>query len=174
MLEREHRDASDDRGMKRPNAPLQLLIKLTTWILEILAEAVGTCLIVVAIPFLEFRHEVPPLHNDLTLSKALGIALVIVIEFAITGYLATTLIARFAWLGRMQRFYPYVCAGLYLLHSTIFFVVAAGNSLFRGEDLAIQLGGACLALTCTWCGNQLVAHWSRSRRNEVVLRNGLR
>ena len=63
--------------------------------------------------------------------------------------------------GSMAKFriagYPYACAGLYLLHSTIFFV-AAGNPLLRVEDLEIQFPGAILALACTWGGNRLVAH----------------
>ena len=120
---------------------IQLLIKLTIWALEIVAEAMGTCLIMIAMTFLEFRHDVPPLHIDLTLSKVVGFTLFILIEFALTGYLATTLISRFALRGRMQRFYPYVCAGPYLLHSTIFFV-AAGNSLFRRGLLDRQRGEA--------------------------------
>ena len=156
MIEPEDLDVSIGRRAKMVGMPIQFLIKLTIWVLEIVAEALGTCLIIIAMAFLEFHREVPPLHNDLTLSKVVGITLFILIEFALTGYLATTLISRFALRGRMQRFYPYVCAGLYLLHSTIFFV-AAGNSLFRRDDLIIQLSGACLAYACTWSGNRLVA-----------------
>jgi hypothetical protein len=146
-----------------PRGANPALIKLAIWVLEIVAEALGTYLIMIAMAFLEFRHDVPPLHNDLTLSKVVGLTLFILIEFALTGYLATTLISRFALRGRMERFYPYVCAGLYLLHSTIFFV-AAGNSLFRSYDLVIQLGGACLTLACTCGGNRLISHWSESGR----------
>ena len=90
---------------------------------QIVAEALGTCLILVVTAFLEFRNDVPPLHNDLTMSmKVVRVTLFILIEFAVTGYLATTLISRFALRGRQQRLYPYVCAGLYLVHSSIFFV----------------------------------------------------
>jgi hypothetical protein len=108
--------------------------KLAVWVLEILSEAIGTCLIFIAFAFLQFRHEEPPLGNDLSLYKLFGISIVVLIEFAMTGYLATTLISRFALRGKVQRLYPYACAGLYLLHSTIFFV-AAGNPLLRVEDL---------------------------------------
>jgi hypothetical protein len=163
MIEPDDLNVSIGRRAKQIGVPIQLLIKLTIWVLEIVAEALGTCLIMIATAFLEFGHEVPPLHNDLTLSKFVGFTLFILIEFALTGYLATTLISRFALRGRLQRFYPYVCARLYLLHSTIFFV-AAGNSPFRRDDLPIQLGGACLTLTCTWGGNRLIAHWSESDR----------
>lgn len=142
-------------------SPAQLFKKLTIWAAEIVTEAVGTCLIIIGLAFLEFRHEVPPLHNDLTLPKVVGITLFILIEFALTGYLATTLISRYALRGRLQRFHPYLCAGLYLTHSTIFFV-AGGNSLFSGDDLAIQLSGACLTLACAWVGNRLVNLWTMS------------
>jgi hypothetical protein len=135
--------------------------KLGAWVLEILSEAVGTCLIIVAFAFFQFRHEEPPLGNDLSWYKAAGISTVVLIEFALTGYLATTLISRFALRGKVQGLYPYVCAVLYLLHSTIFFV-GAGNPLLRVEDLAIQFPGAILALACTWAGNRLVDRWGRS------------
>jgi hypothetical protein len=156
-------DVSIGRRAKPARLPIRLLIKLTIWGLEVLTEALGTCLIMVGTAFLKFRHEVPPLHNDLTLSKVVGLTLFILIEFALTGYLATTLISRFALRGVLQRFYPYVCAGLYLIHSTIFFVIA-GNSLLRTDDLAIQFGGACLTSACAWAGNRLVAHWSEIGR----------
>lgn len=149
-----------DQRAKQVGVPIQLLIKLAIWVFEIAAEALGTCLIFIAMAFLQFGHEVPALHNDLTLSKAVGLTLFILIEFALTGYLATTLISRFALRGRWQRFYPYVCAGLYLLHSTIFFVLA-GNSLLRTSNLLMQLAGACLTLACSWGGNRLIAHWGR-------------
>jgi hypothetical protein len=135
--------------------------KLGVWVLEILSEAIGTGLIFFAFAFLHFRHEEPPLGNDVSLYKLFGFSIVVLIQFAMTGYLATTLISRFALRGRVQRLYPYACAGLYLLHSTIFFV-AAGNPLLRVEDLEIQFSGAILALACTWGGNRLVAHLEKS------------
>jgi hypothetical protein len=72
MIEPENLDVSTGRRAKRVGVPIQLLIKLTIWVLEIVTKALGTCLIMVAVAFLEFRHEVPPLHNDLTLSKVVG------------------------------------------------------------------------------------------------------
>lgn len=135
--------------------------KLGVWALEIVNEAVGTCLIIIAFAFFQFRHEEPPLGNDLSWYKVAGISTVVLIEFAMTGYLATTLISRFALRGKVRGLYPYACAVLYLLHSTVFFV-AAGNPLLRVEDLAIQFPGAILALACTWDGNRLVDRWNRS------------
>ena len=123
-----------------------------------IGEAVVTCLILVGFASFQFRHEVPPLGNDVSLYKVLGISLFVLFEFAITGYLATTLISRFVLRGRLQNWYPYVCAGLYLLHSTIFFV-GAGNPIQRSDDLAIQVCGAVLTAACTWGGNQLIGRW---------------
>jgi hypothetical protein len=143
------------------NSSATITTKLGVWVLEILSQAIGTCLIFIAFAFLQFRHEEPPLGNDLSLYKLFGISIAVLIEFAMTGYLATTLISRFALRGKLQRLYPYACAGLYLLHSTIFFV-AAGNPLLRVEDLEIQFPGAILALACAWGGNRLVAHWDKS------------
>jgi hypothetical protein len=161
MIESEDPDVSIGQGTKKVGVPVQLLIKLSIWVLELVVEALGTCLILFAMAVVEFRYEHPPLNNDLSLSKVFGIVVFIMFEFAMTGYLATTLISRFALRGNMQRFYPPVCAGLYLLHSSIFFI-AAGNSLFRRSDLIIQLGGACLTLACTWGGNRLIANWDES------------
>jgi hypothetical protein len=155
------KDLPIDRRAGRIRLLVKTIKKLTVWGLEIGAEALGTCLIMVGIAFVEFRHEVPPLHNDLTLSKFVGISLFILIEFAVTGYLATTLISKFILRGGQRRWYPYVCAGLFLIHSTIFFV-GAGNRLLEGDNLAIQLAGACVTLVCTWVGNQLLAHWTET------------
>ena len=146
MIEPEHQDVSSDQGLKQARAPIQLLRKLTIWVLEIVAEALGTCLIMVAMAFLELRHEVPPLHNGLTLSKVFGITLFILIEFAMTGYLATTLLSRFALRGRMQGFYPYVCAGLYRLDSN-----ALGVKRSLTKQLAVQ--GGCIELVNRNCVN---------------------
>jgi hypothetical protein len=161
MMEPEDADVSIGRQAIQFLLPIQFFEKLAIWVAEVVAEALGTCLILIGMAFLEFRFDVPPLHNDLTLSKVVGITLFILIEFGITGYLATTLICRFALRGSLRRFYPYLCAGLYLIHSTIFFV-AVGNSLFRRDDLAIQLGGVFLTLACTWSGNRLIAQWNRT------------
>ena len=132
--------------------------KLGVWALEIIGEAIGTCLILTAFAFIQFRHQKPPLHNDFSLQMFFGISLFVLIEFAITGYVVTTFVLRFALRGSVRQLYPYACACLYLLHSTIFFV-ALGNPLLRVEDLEIQFAGAVLALACTWVGNRLVTYW---------------
>jgi len=95
-----------------------------------------------------------------------GITVFVLIEFALTGFLETTLVARLLLLERYQRWYPFACTSLYLIHSTIFFVVTAGNSIFRLNNLAIQISGALVTLLCSWAGNRLV--------NKSHLRTGLR
>jgi hypothetical protein len=60
MIEPEDLDVSIGRRAKQIGVPIQLLIKLTIWVLEIVAVALGTCLIMIAMAFLEFGHEVPP------------------------------------------------------------------------------------------------------------------
>ncbi|WP_263382189.1 hypothetical protein [Granulicella arctica] len=151
------------RQAKQIRLSSQILLKLLIWVLEIVASALGTCIIFVATAFLQFGHETPPWHNDLTLLKVIGLTLVILMEYALTGYLATTLIARFSMRGRLQRFYPYVCAGLYLIHSTIFFVLA-GNSSFRTSDLILQVAGACATFASTLGTNQLISKANERRR----------
>jgi hypothetical protein len=88
----------------------------------------------------------------------------ILIEFAITGYLATTAIARFTLRNGRRHLYPFVGAGLYLLHSSIFFVLS-GNSIFRKDDWIIQLGGAGVTLICTSAGNRCLLVLAVERAN---------
>jgi drug/metabolite transporter (DMT)-like permease len=154
MIELVNRDKPNDLRTRR----LRWLKKLAVFCLEIAAEAVGTCMIIVVLAFAEFRHEAPPLHNDLSVSKIVGVSLFILIEFALTGYLATTLISRFSLRGRLLRWYPYVCAALFMIHSTIFFVLV-GNRVFDQHNLSIQILGACFTLACAWTGNVLLARW---------------
>jgi hypothetical protein len=134
--------------------------KLSVWLLEVAGEAFGTCLILIASGIVQSWHEKPPLNNDVSLHIFFGITFAIVFMFAVTGYLATTLISRFALRGELRRFYPYVCAGLYLVHSTIFFV-GGGNAISRPNDLIIQIGGAFLTLACAFGGNWLIFHCAR-------------
>ena len=138
------------------------LLKLLVWSLEILGEVLGTCLILIAMALLTSDGY----QNDLTLTRVLGISIFVVIEFAVTGYLVTTLICRFALRRKRRRLYPSACALLYLLHSTIFFV-ALGNSPFTVQNWIIQLTGACVTFGCTWSGNRLVNFWIRLYDNPL-------
>ncbi|WP_263374947.1 hypothetical protein [Granulicella aggregans] len=123
-----------------------------------MSEAFGTCLVICLMAFLQAWSIQPPLQNDLSPSMIAGIGVFVLIEFAMTGYLATTLIARFVLQGKRQQLYPYISALLYLLHSSIFFI-ALGNTLLEKGNLAIQLGGSLVAFVCTWSGNWLLTRW---------------
>jgi hypothetical protein len=141
----------------------QSLKAMVIWTFEMLSSATGTCIIFTAMVFLQSGEVTPPLNNDLTLLRAVGLTLMILFYFGVTGFLITTLIARLAMRGKSERFYPYVCAGLYLIHSTMFFV-ANGNSPFRISDLTLQLAGSCLMFACTWIGNRLIGNWTKIPR----------
>jgi hypothetical protein len=149
-------------------SPVELFRILAVWFLEMLGEAFGTCLVIVVVAFISSWHAHPPLHNDLNLRMIFGISAFVLIEFAMTGYLATTVISRCYLRSKKQLFYPYVTALLYLVHSTIFFVTV-GNRLFEKDNLAIQFSGAVVAFACSWLGNRAVAHWNEIRTTPPVL-----
>jgi hypothetical protein len=128
-----------------------------------LALSVGTCLTMVVFWTVQeaYGGRSYSFHeSDLWILP--GVALMILFEFGVTGYLVTTLISRFALRGKWQWLYPGVSAVLYLIHSAIFFV-GSGNSIFRRDDLMIQFGGACVAFLCGWFGNRLLNRWSTER-----------
>ena len=131
-----------------------LLKKLTIWSLEIGAEALGTSLTMLGVGYVEFRG-MGSTHLGRDLVDSAKVSVGRFFYFALTGYLATTLILRVSVRGSRQRWDPSGCAVLYLIHSTIFFL-GAGNSIFRGWDWAIQVPGSCLTLLCAWSGNRLV------------------
>jgi hypothetical protein len=145
------------------------VLRLAVWLLEILGEACGTCLVICLMAFWQARYVDPPLQNDLSLSKLVGINLFILFEFAMIGYFATTLIARFTLRDKRQQLYPYISALLYLLHSSIFFI-AVGNSLLESGNLAIQLGGSLVAFACTWLGNLLLSRTAEKVSGALMTR----
>jgi hypothetical protein len=91
-----------------------------------------------------------------------SISSMVLIEFAFTGYVVTTLLSALLIPRRRRYLYPPVSFGLYLIHSEIFFV-AAGNRMFEKSNLAIQIGGACLAFAITLAGD----HFRQFRATSV-------
>ncbi|MGI4829188.1 MAG: hypothetical protein ACRYFU_13495 [Janthinobacterium lividum] len=87
MIESTVSHAPIDRHAKQIHSKVQFFKKLAIWTLEVVSSAVGTAVIFIAMAFLQFGHDTPPLHNDLTLLKAVGLTLVILIEFGLTGFL---------------------------------------------------------------------------------------
>ena len=78
----------------------------------------------------------------------------VLIEFALTGYLITTLLAAQFVPRQRWFFYPSASSSLYLIHSGIFFI-AGGNRLLDKQNLAIQIGGASIAFAVTVVGDRM-------------------
>jgi hypothetical protein len=129
-----------------------VLRRFVAWLIEMAGDAFGTCLILIALAFWE---ATPGTRNDLSGRMILGISAVVLIEFAMTGYLVTTAMFGLGFRNRGRIFYPAISALLYLVHSSIFFV-AVGNHLFDRRNLVIQISGACLAFACAFLGNRLL------------------
>ena len=123
------------------------------WLLEMISEAVGTTLWMAVLALIQFGPD----HSHYPYGYAgvlVGISSVVLIEFAITGYLLTTLLSAL-FVPRNHRYlYPAISLSLYLIHSEIFFI-AAGNRMFVSNNLAIQLGGGCIAFAVTLAGDHM-------------------
>jgi len=122
------------------------------WLLEMLCEAAGTTLWMATLALIQYGPD----HGHYPYGYAgvlVGISSVVLIEFALTGYVVTTLLSALL-IPRLYRYlYPSVCFGLYLIHSEIFFI-GAGNRMFEKSNLAVQIGGACLAFAITLAGDR--------------------
>lgn len=121
------------------------------WLLEILCEAAGTTLWMAILALIQYgpdRGHYPYGY----IGVLVGISAVVLIEFALTGYVVTTLLSALLISHHRRYLYPSVCFSLYLIHSEIFFL-AVGNRMYEKSNLAIQLGGACLAFAITLAGD---------------------
>jgi hypothetical protein len=127
------------------------LRSFAVWIVEMLCVAIGTTIWMAVLALIKYGpdHSHYP-HGYIGL--LLGISSVVLIEFALTGYLLTTLFAAQFLPRNRWFFYPLTSFGLYLIHSGIFFAVA-GHRLLDKEVLAIQIGGACIAFAVTLIGD---------------------
>jgi hypothetical protein len=81
-------------------------------------------------------------------------SLIVLLEFGLTGYLVTTLLAALFVPRRQRLLYPLLSAALYLLHSEVFFL-AAGNHLSDTHNLPLQIGGVFVAFGVTIFGDRL-------------------
>lgn len=126
------------------------------WLLEILCEAVGTSLWMASL----WRVQNGTDHGHYPYGYAgalIGISIMVLIEFMITGFIVTTLLSALLLPHSHRYFYPAVSFSLYLIHSEIFFV-AAGNRMFDKSNLEIQIGGACITFAVTLAGDHLRQH----------------
>jgi hypothetical protein len=106
----------------------------------------------VALAFITAPPGTPSEEHLLRIS--LGMSAMVLIEFAFTGYLLTTLLAALFMPRRQRVLYPLVSFGLYLIHSGIFFVLA-GNRILNKYNNSIQIGGACIVFAVTLFGEHL-------------------
>jgi hypothetical protein len=128
------------------------LRSFVVWVFEMLCEAIGTTIWMAILALIKFgpdRGHYPLGYTGLLF----GISSVVLIEFALTGYLLTTLLAAQFFPRNRWFLYPSVSFGLYLIHSGIFFAFS-GNRLLDKEDLTIQIGGSCIAFGLTLIGDR--------------------
>jgi hypothetical protein len=127
------------------------LRSFVVWVFEMLCETIGTTTWMAILALIQYGPD----HGHYPygyIGVLLGISWVVLIEFALTGYLLTTLLAA-QFLPRDRWFYyPLASFGLYLIHSGIFFALA-GNRLLDKQNLTIQIGGACIAFGLTLIGD---------------------
>jgi hypothetical protein len=135
--------SAEDRMSKRRS--------FAVWVFEMLCEAVGTTMWITALTFIT---ATPGLRDDLSFRLIFGISAMVLIEFALTGYLLTTVLSALYLPRKHKILYPLVSFGLYLIHSGIFFV-AVGNRILDKHNLSIQIGGACIAFALTAVGEHL-------------------
>ena len=95
--------ASEDAGTKKSRPVLRSLQRLAVWFFETLFEALGTLLVLVALYYFWSQKTQPQWQGDLSLKLSAAIVLMVLTEFALTGYLATTAIARVVLHGTRQR-----------------------------------------------------------------------
>jgi hypothetical protein len=134
----------------------------SVWLLEILCEALGTAWIFFFIPALQ---DFSGVVHEFRVRTLIGIALFVLIEFTMTGYLVTTALASVFLRSRAWFLYPIASAALYLIHSEAFFV-AVGNKMFDKSNARIQVLGACITFACTFAGSRVLSRrgikWPRA------------
>jgi hypothetical protein len=129
-------------------------LSFVVWIFEMLCEAVTTTIWMAILALIQFGPDRGHYPYPYGYAGALfGISAMVFIEFALTGYLLTTLLAA-QFLPRARWFsYPLVSLCLYLMHSTLFFTLL-GNRVLDRHDLAIQVGGGGMAFLLTAVGDR--------------------
>ena len=137
------------------------------WLAEVLCEALGTAIWMLLLGRIKFGPDHSQYHYPYGWPGVLlGVSGLVLIAFALTGYLLTTLLAALFVPRRRNYVYPAICCVLYLIHSEIYFV-ALGNRMFESRFLvAIQIGGACLTFLTTLAGDRfrqprLHREWTR-------------
>lgn len=136
--------------------------RCAAWTVEMLAEAAGTSVVLCLFVLVDAHREqwLPPQNGQSMFAAVPVLSAAVLMFFGYTGYLITTAIAGFTLRKYKKWVYPATTALLYVLHSTIFFLMA-GNHMINRRNNVIQLCGALVAFWCAWVGTALLARWDR-------------
>jgi hypothetical protein len=134
---------------------------LAIWLVEIVVQAVGTSVVMVAtMLFSEYReHLLLPGDVGGAPASIPALSLRVLLYFGLTGYLITTAIASVTLRERSRWVYPSATALLYVAHSTLLFA-ALGNGILVGRNNVIQLCGAATAFGCAYFGKTVLRRWN--------------
>ena len=134
----------------------RLLKRLTIWAAEIISQAVLVGLLLIGL----FGYEQHAFGKDL-----LGFAGLILIMFFMTGYLATTAIARAVWWGRRPWLYSVIATALFLIHFEVL-NISVGGAYEPRDRVRIRIAGACIAFLSTLAGTAVLQRWTVSRKSD--------
>ena len=127
-----------------------ILKRLAVWFLETSTEIV---LMAVLLTFLFGFDQHALIRDSLIYSFD-----VTVLSFT-TGYLATTLVARALWRGKLIWWYPVIASTLFLIHFEI--MNRSFGWVFESRDMqVIRAVGVCIAFACTFAGTFVLRRWS--------------
>lgn len=141
----------------------RLLKRLAIWAAEIISQAVLIGLLLIGL----FGHDQHALGKDL-----LGYAGLILIMFFLTGYLATTAIARAVWRWRKPWLYSLIASALFLIHFEVL-SIAVGGAYTPRDRVRIQMAGVCIAFLSTLAGTAVLQRWTVDKsplRSQTVAR----
>jgi hypothetical protein len=134
----------------------QLLKRLTIWAAEMVSQAVLIGLLLIGL----FGYDQHAFGKDL-----LGYIGLILIMFFMTGYLATTAIARAVWRGGMPWLYSVIATALFLIHFEVLNISVGGVYVPR-DRVRIRIAGACIAFLSALAGTAVLQRWTASRRSD--------
>jgi hypothetical protein len=126
------------------------LKRLTIWAAEIISQAVLIGLLLIGL----FGYDQHAFGKEL-----LGYTGLIFIMFFLTGYLATTAIARAVWRWRRPWLYSVIASALFLIHFEVL-SIDVGGAYEPRDRVRIRLAGACIAFLSTLAGTAVLQRWT--------------
>lgn len=136
----------------------RLLKRLTIWAAEIISQAVLIGLLLIGL----FGYDQHAFGRDL-----LGLTGLILIMFFMTGYLATTAIARAVWKVRRPWLYSVIASALFLIHFEVL-SIAVGGAYAPRDRVRIRMAGACIAFLSTLAGTAALQRWTGITEEQSV------